>query len=81
MEINNIFNEAIMAQTGITIIKGSVLFISLVYFIYAVTFSRRVKIMNKNLKTGYEKSFTKISRFHIFLSFLSVVFFLLSIVY
>jgi len=81
MELINIFSESAMVQTGITVLKGFMIFISLIYFIYAITFSRRIKIMNKNLKTGYEKTFNGMSKFHIFLSLVSIILFLLSIIY
>lgn len=81
MELNNIFNGLTMVQTGITILKAFMIFISLIYFIYAITFSRRVKIMNQNLKTGYEKGFTGMSKLHVLLSFISIIFFLLSAIY
>lgn len=81
MELNNIFNESTMVQTGILILKAFMLFISLIYLIYTITFSRRVKIMNQNLKTGYESVFTGLSKFHIFLSLISIIFFLISIIY
>ncbi len=81
MELNSLFSESMMVQTGITIMKGFMLLISLIYLTYAVVFSRRIKIMNQNLKTGYEKGFNRLSKFHIFLSLVSTILFILSIIY
>ena len=53
---------------GLTGVRIFIIAVMTIYVIYTVILSRRIKIMNQNLKTPYEKSFIKLSKLHMFAS-------------
>lgn len=81
MGYNNIFGQASLTTMGVLVLKIFMLFMSVVYFIYTVILSRRVRIMNQNLKTSYEKSFVRLSMLHILASVVAVALFTLSLIF
>lgn len=81
MELNNVFAQVSLTRMGVVGLEIFMLFMSVVYFVYAIVFSRRVKIMNQNLKTSYEKSFVRISSLHILISVVAVALFALSLIF
>jgi hypothetical protein len=81
MELTNIFGQMSLTKMGVLGLEIFMLFMSVVYFIYAVILSRRVRIMNQNLKTSYDKSFVRLSKIHILASVVAVTMFALSLFY
>ncbi len=81
MELTNIFGQMSLTKMGVLGLEIFMLFMSIVYFVYAIVFSRRVRIMNQNLKTSYERSFVRLSRFHILASVVTIALFALSLIF
>lgn len=81
MEFNSIFEQTTLTRVGIIGLEIFMLFMAVIYFIYTLVLSRRLKIMNQNLKTSYEKSFVGISVFHTIASVVAIALFLFSLIY
>lgn len=81
MELTNMLGQVSLTKMGMTVFEVFMLFMSVVYFIYTVILSRRIKIMNQNLKTSYEKSFVRLSNLHITASVIAVGLFSLSLIF
>ncbi|HOD01381.1 MAG TPA: hypothetical protein PKH50_01530 [bacterium] len=64
---------------GVTGIKIFIIIMMGIYLIYALTLSRRLKIMNQNLETPYKKNFIRLSRLHIIASIATIIITVLSI--
>jgi len=67
MQTHNLSFENIVGF-GLTGVRIFVIVMMVIYVIYTVILFRRIKIMNQNLKTPYEKSFIKLSKLHVFIS-------------
>jgi len=67
MQTYNLSFEKII-DLGLIGVRIFIIVMMIIYVIYTVILSRRIKIMNQNLKTPYEKSFIKLSKLHIFTS-------------
>lgn len=81
MDYSNIFGQASLTTMGILVLKIFMLFMAVVYFIYTIVLSRRIKIMNQNLKTTYERSFVRLSRLHVIASVVAIALFSLSLIF
>ena len=60
-------------------IQVFVVAIMIIYMIFAFVMTRRVKIMNQNLKTSYARVFNDLSKIHFIASIVVVIISLLSI--
>ncbi len=78
MDFNNLQSEQLI-KVGAVVGEAIILAIMVIYFIFAFILSRRIRVMNLNLKTPYEKSFITIARIHTFASLIAVIITLLSI--
>ena len=67
MQTYNLSFENII-DLGLIGVRIFIIVMMIIYVIYTVILSRRIKIMNQNLKTPYEKSFIKLSKLHVFTS-------------
>ena len=67
MQTYNLSFEKII-DLGLIGVRIFIIVMMIIYVIYTVILSRRIKIMNQNLKTPYEKSFIKLSKLHVFTS-------------
>jgi len=67
MQAYNLSFEKII-DLGLIGVRIFIIVMMIIYVIYTVILSRRIKIMNQNLKTPYEKSFIKLSKLHMFAS-------------
>jgi hypothetical protein len=67
MQTYNLSFEKII-DLGLIGVRIFIIVMMIIYVIYTVILSRRIKIMNQNLKTPYEKSFIKLSKLHVFIS-------------
>jgi ABC-type Fe3+-siderophore transport system permease subunit len=76
--INNFQTENLVK---IAAVAGELLILTImfIYLIFAFVHSRRIKIMNLNLKTPYAKSFVKISKIHMVLVLLIIILTIFSI--
>lgn len=78
MDFNNLqFDNLVKigAVTGEIVILG----IMVVYFLFSFILTRRIKVMNLNLKTPHAKSFITIARIHSLASLITIILTLLSI--
>lgn len=80
MELTSI-GQGSLVGVGIIGLKIFVSIMVILYLIYTLILSRRIRIMNQNLKTSYEKSFLRISRLHILGAIIAIVLAILSIIY
>lgn len=80
MELTSI-GQGSLVGVGIIGLKIFVFIMAVLYLIYTLILSRRIRIMNQNLKTSYEKSFLRISRLHILGAIIAIVLAILSIIY
>jgi hypothetical protein len=67
MQTYNLSFENII-DLGLIGVRIFIIVVMTIYVIYTIILSRRIKIMNQNLKTPYEKSFIKLSKLHMFAS-------------
>lgn len=67
MQTYNLSFEKII-DLGLIGVRIFIIVVMTIYVIYTIILSRRIKIMNQNLKTPYEKSFIKLSKLHMFAS-------------
>ena len=67
MQTYNLSFENII-DLGLIGVRIFIIVMMIIYVIYTVILSRRIKIMNQNLKTPYEKSFIKLPKLHVFTS-------------
>jgi len=62
-------------------IAGEIILITimLIYLVFAFILTRRINVMNLNLKTPYGKTFEKVSRLHTFATLIVIILSLLSL--
>jgi len=76
MDLNNNFDKLQMVNIGAVALQVFALLIMAVYLIFSFVLTRRIRIMNLNLKTPYSKGFIVISWMH---SLASLVAFLITL--
>ena len=78
MGFNNLQTSQIIK---ISVVGGQIFIVAImvVYMIFAFVLTRRVKIMNLNLKTPHGKSFSALAKIHFIVSLFVVILTLLSI--
>lgn len=81
MELNSFLEQTTLARIGVVGLETFMLFMAIIYFVYTLVLSRRIKIMNQNLKTSYEKGFVLVSRIHITASVVAIALFALSLIF
>ena len=64
MELNNLMEREKLIDTGIGGVELFTLVIILIYFVFSFVLTRRIRIMNLNLKTPYSKGFIVLSWIH-----------------
>lgn len=81
MELNSFFEQTTLARIGVVGLEVFMLFMAIIYFVYTLVLSRRIRIMNQNLKTSYEKGFVRVSRLHIMASVVAIALFALALIF
>ncbi|MBW6441740.1 hypothetical protein K0B04_02410 [Patescibacteria group bacterium] len=78
MDFNNIQTDQLI-KMGVVSGEIFILAIMVIYLVHAFILSRRIKIMNLNLKTPYAKSFSSLSRIHTIATIIIIIITVLSI--
>ena len=64
MDLNSNLNKMQIADMGVSAIQILSLLVMAIYLIFSFVLTRRIRIMNLNLKTPYSKGFIAISWMH-----------------
>lgn len=79
MDLSSNLNKLQIVDMGVGAVQIFVLLVMAVYLIFSFVLTRRIRIMNLNLKTPYSKGFIAISWMHSLASLVAFLITLLSL--